>query len=72
MNLRFEWDTRKALTNQVKHGVLFEEAKSVFTDPLTRTAACSSLTRRVRKNHFSIAELRWPARLGQGEYAPAG
>jgi len=36
MNLRFEWDTRKSLTNQVKHDVSFEEAMSVFTDPLAR------------------------------------
>ena len=36
MNLRFEWDARKALTNQVKHGVSFEEAMSVFTDLLAR------------------------------------
>ena len=36
MNLRFEWDARKALTNQVKHGLSFEEAMSVFTDPLAR------------------------------------
>jgi uncharacterized DUF497 family protein len=36
MNLRFEWDARKALTNQVKHGVSFEEVMSVFTDPLAR------------------------------------
>lgn len=34
MNLRFEWDARKALTNHVKHGVSFEEAMSVFSDPL--------------------------------------
>jgi uncharacterized DUF497 family protein len=36
MSLRFEWDARKALTNQVKHGVSFDEAMSVFTDPLAR------------------------------------
>ena len=36
MTLRFEWDARKALTIQVKHGVSFEEAMSVFTDPLAR------------------------------------
>ena len=36
MNLRFEWDGRKALTNQVKHGVSFEEAMTVFSDPLAR------------------------------------
>jgi uncharacterized protein len=36
MNLRFEWDARKALTNQAKHGVSFEEAMTVFSDPLAR------------------------------------
>ena len=36
MNLRFEWDAHKALTNQVKHRLSFEEAMSVFTDPLAR------------------------------------
>ena len=30
--LRFEWDDRKAVANFKKHGVNFEEAKSVFVD----------------------------------------
>ena len=30
--LRFEWDDRKAAANVKKHGVKFEEAKSVFVD----------------------------------------
>ena len=30
--LRFEWDDRKANTNAKKHGVTFEEARSVFVD----------------------------------------
>ena len=30
--LRFEWDERKANANARKHGVTFEEAKSVFLD----------------------------------------
>ena len=30
--LRFEWDVRKANANAKKHGVTFEEAKSVFID----------------------------------------
>jgi uncharacterized protein len=30
--LRFEWDERKAAANVKKHGVSFEEAKSVFVD----------------------------------------
>jgi uncharacterized protein len=31
-DLRFEWDPRKNRTNQRKHGVSFEEARSVFLD----------------------------------------
>jgi uncharacterized DUF497 family protein len=34
--LEFEWDPRKANTNIVKHAVSFEEAASVFADPLGR------------------------------------
>ena len=30
--LRFEWDDRKAAANLRKHGVGFDEAKSVFVD----------------------------------------
>ena len=30
--LRFEWDDRKATANTKKHGVSFEEARSVFVD----------------------------------------
>jgi uncharacterized protein len=32
MMLTFEWDSRKAIANIVKHGVRFEEAVSVFYD----------------------------------------
>jgi uncharacterized DUF497 family protein len=32
--VRFEWDEEKATTNRRKHGVSFEEAKTVFADPL--------------------------------------
>ncbi len=28
----FEWDVAKAISNEKKHGVTFEEAKSVFYD----------------------------------------
>jgi uncharacterized DUF497 family protein len=34
MGLVFEWDTRKAEQNIRKHGISFEEATSVFGDPL--------------------------------------
>jgi uncharacterized protein len=34
MSLRFDWDLKKARKNLAKHGVSFEEAESVFADPL--------------------------------------
>jgi uncharacterized DUF497 family protein len=34
--LRFEWDAEKAASNAVKHGVTFEDAKSVFADERAR------------------------------------
>ena len=30
MTLRFEWDPKKASSNEKKHGVSFEEARTVF------------------------------------------
>lgn len=30
----YEWDENKVATNLLKHGVCFEEAKTVFDDPL--------------------------------------
>jgi len=35
--MRFAWDERKATANLAKHGVSFEEAASVFGDPLSDT-----------------------------------
>ena len=37
MTQRFEWDGTKAVANLRKHGVPFEEAASVFSDPLAYT-----------------------------------
>jgi uncharacterized DUF497 family protein len=34
--LEFSWDDRKAATNLKKHGVAFEEAATVFADPIAR------------------------------------
>lgn len=34
--LRFEWDPSKAAQNKRKHGVSFEEAKTVFADEAGR------------------------------------
>ncbi len=39
MALQFEWDPRKATANIAKHGVSFEEAATVFGDPLGRFMA---------------------------------
>ncbi|PHS26640.1 MAG: hypothetical protein COA83_02910 [Methylophaga sp.] len=35
-SLKFEWDDNKNTLNQKKHGVSFEEAKTVFMDELAR------------------------------------
>ena len=35
--MRFEWDENKAAANLARHGVSFEEAATVFGDPLSDT-----------------------------------
>lgn len=35
-NIEFAWDRRKARSNLAKHGVAFEEAKTVFLDENAR------------------------------------
>jgi uncharacterized DUF497 family protein len=37
MDLIFEWDYNKARQNARKHGVTFEEARTVFQDDLSWT-----------------------------------
>ncbi|MDZ4804317.1 MAG: BrnT family toxin [Candidatus Eisenbacteria bacterium] len=37
MDLRFEWDSRKANSNLKRHGVSFSEASTVLGDPLSIT-----------------------------------
>jgi uncharacterized DUF497 family protein len=37
MELIFEWDKSKAISNYRKHGVRFEDATHVFDDPLAST-----------------------------------
>ncbi len=37
--LRFEWDDKKAAANVKKHGVSFDEAKSVFVDERAKLIA---------------------------------
>ena len=38
-DLLFEWDEEKARNNEVKHGVSFEEGRTVFNDPYAITIA---------------------------------
>ncbi len=35
--MKFDWHDKKAETNEVKHGVSFEEAREVFYDPDAKT-----------------------------------
>jgi hypothetical protein len=35
--VRFEWDENKAAANLIKHGASFQEAATVFGDPLSDT-----------------------------------
>ena len=35
--MEFEWDAKKAAANEKKHGVSFQEAGTVFGDPLAIT-----------------------------------
>jgi len=35
-SIKFEWDRKKNISNQKKHGISFEEAKTVFFDELAR------------------------------------
>jgi uncharacterized protein len=39
MALRFEWDGAKARSNWEKHSVWFEEAATIFGDPLSLTVS---------------------------------
>jgi uncharacterized DUF497 family protein len=50
MSLTFEWDEEKAAANLRKHKVSFEEAKTVFNDPMSVT---------VRDESHSVEEDRY-------------
>lgn len=52
MDNLFEWNPEKAESNFKKHGVSFEEAESVFFDPLSLTVA--DPLHSVEENRFII------------------
>ncbi len=43
MALQFEWDSKKAKLNLVKHGVSFKKALTVFADPLAKILMTKSI-----------------------------
>jgi uncharacterized DUF497 family protein len=48
--MHFEWDPRKDKSNQIKHGLSFDEARRVFDDPFQLA---------VLDHRFSYFEERW-------------
>jgi len=61
MGLTFEWDKRKAASNRRKHEITFEEATTVFGDPLSLTVADSVSDR--GEHRFVIIGLSHRSRL---------
>ena len=55
MTLQFEWDHRKAEANVSKHSVTFEEAATVFGDPLAQIA--NDLRHSAREERFVLLGL---------------
>lgn len=56
-DFRFEWDATKAASNGRKHGVTFQQAATVFLDPLAVS---------IRDEAHSEGEARWVT-VGQTE-----
>ena len=54
MGIVFDWDSRKAKSNQSKHGVSFEEASTVFGDPMSLTIADPAHSRPAEERFVTI------------------
>lgn len=54
MGIVFEWNSRKARSNYVKHGVSFEEASTIFGDQLSLTITDPSHWRRAEQRFVTI------------------
>ena len=52
--MEFEWDGNKAEANLSKHGVSFDEAKTVFDDPLYYILISTILTILMRRIDISL------------------
>jgi len=80
--MNYDWDAAKAARNAKKHGVTFEEAASVFGDPLAYTFADPdhsegeerlltfglSLNRRILVVSHNLARARHPHRQCKGSH----
>jgi uncharacterized DUF497 family protein len=55
---QFEWDQIKAAANETKHGVSFELASTVFTDPGLLTVPDLELSGS-QERWFSVGLARW-------------
>ncbi|MCP5159395.1 MAG: BrnT family toxin [Gammaproteobacteria bacterium] len=53
--MAFEWDANKAATNLAKHGISFEEAKTVFDDPASVNEALRFLIKITEREKSALA-----------------
>jgi uncharacterized DUF497 family protein len=53
--IRFEWDENKNRSNQIKHGLSFEEAIQVFRDPLHLTVSDRLIDGEQRWHTFGLS-----------------
>ncbi len=61
MSYQFEWDTEKADANLSKHGVSFEEAVTLFSDPLSLNMQDPSHS--VDEQRFVVLGSSWHGKL---------
>lgn len=61
--MRFEWDPLKAASNLARHGISFDEASTVFGDPLATTIADPDHTVEANEQRWLITGLSLQQRL---------
>ena len=59
--LNIEWDAQKAAANRKKHGVSFEEAATVFSDPNGRIIPDPDHSD--QEDRFILLGMSWPLRV---------
>ncbi len=59
--MRFEWDEVKAARNLAKHGVSFQEAATVFGDPLSDTF--DDPDHSIEERRFLIIGTSWQGKM---------